>query len=505
MSNLLNITNTFKKIGLCLLATGSLIPTLPANAEINQVTTTTISIYQETKVATTSQDSLLRRVIAKTSEYARNEWQVPNSAKIVRTSLKNCDEVMYFSCKSTKQKLWEITFQNQTNRWIFISTANASEIVLNHRDNLALNTKKIAPQVLESIRSVASQYGFHQSEILSPKQILISKVEPIIWKDTCLELANPGEKCPKKTVQGYRVTAEGKPGKNIVYRTDLLGNQVKPNISQAIVRPILQNANQEWGLSGQNIKISSAERIGWSKGCEGVSIPYACDPIPVSGWLVNIQNGMERWTYRMGDNSKQPELLARNNPYVSVSAAIPVFTKEIEDSVRQLAASHFEIKPSQALIVNSQRQVWRDGCLGLGSSFETCVKQRLQGWQVTIAGKRGQQQVYRVGSSGKTIRTQASNGLPSRSDALPNSIAKNVFKNASVRLKTPIENLHIAKAQKIQEKQCVRIPTDAPNAPCRGERLVDNGWHVEVRNSNQKLAYNLDLVGNVKGVNIARY
>lgn len=481
-----------KKVGICLLAAGILLPTL-----------THAGIFPQSNNAAILTSAKLNPMTEALRQYAVKEWGVPENARVVQAELINCQGVLNYAC-TQGQKVWQMTLEAQNKRWVFVANADGSNKQLTERENLALKAEKIPSQVLDAVLEAAANSGFYvsptQVERFMPNQLMITEVKPATWKNTCL-IPYPGESCQEKTTQGWRLTVEGKPGKNLYYMTDNLGKVVKPDIDSNIVPAVLEKATKEWGLPSTGWRILNAEKIDWSFGCENPP-PFpimGCDPVVMSGWALTIgNNNTQTWKFRVDNHGSNPELLARDNFAPLISAAVPVFSETIIKKVQQLAAAHLQIKPPQVLITQANRAVWQDSCLGLGSTFERCPKAQSPGWQVQVAGKRGQTQVYRIAADGKLLRTEASNGLPPRTDDLPNNIAQSVFQTASSRLKTPVANLRITKAEKIQRKQCIRTPTDPPNAPCRATILVDDGWRVQVRNSTRQLVYNLDFLGHVR-------
>lgn len=78
---------------------------------------------------------------------------------------------------------------------------------------------------------------------------------------------------------------------------------------------------------------------------------------------------------------------------------------EIIDAVRQDLSRRTRIESDRLKIVETSRQTWSDGCLGLAQPDELCTQALVEGWRVVLAdGDRTW--IYRTDDRGMTVRLE---------------------------------------------------------------------------------------------------
>lgn len=251
----------------------------------------------------------------------------------------------------------------------------------------------------------------------------------------------------------------------------------------------LNSAIAQWDYPAKHLPQILSEKVTWTSGCENVSAPFACDPVLHQGWKITMLRQNARWVFR-GETAQDLQLIERTS---GVEQRLPA---NVRDEIKRIAGNHFQLSPSVVLITNIDLQTFSDSCLGLGDLAETCVRQDLKGYRVTVTGQKNQQQIYRISNNTKFRRTEAIAGLPTRTDELPTAIARKVFSTAQKDLQRPIASLKIT--QVAPTFNCFRSPTDPPNTPCLPTKSM-NGWKVTVTNNQKSLTYTLSLNGSILG------
>lgn len=430
---------------------------------------------------------------------AQTEWNFDAKgrvAKIERADLRNMGDVLWIS---PTIPTWKITLESRDQRLVYISNNTASINVLARRENLKLS-QKVPASVIQAVQKNVAYYANpnykNDPQALQPQQVLIQIALPKQWPDGCLGQAGPGEVCTMAMVDGWQVRAEGKTQGYITprftYRTDGAGQQVRVDLPAPILKSVFTTA-QNWGLlepknAGQLVNVLGAEPTQWGEGCPARTLPMTCDPIAVSGWLVKLEQNGKRWLIRVHGDGQRSELMQRENLAIDRQ-----LDNILTPKLRQLAATHLEVNPAQILLLNLEIKQY-DSCLGLASPVEDCQVDRSQVYRVTVEGKPGERQTYRLNFK-NGIRTEGSGGLPPRVDELPTRIARVVFQEAQKRLKTSMTGLRITQVEATQE--CYELPNQ-PAPPCTFK--VPNGWSITVTDFQKTLLYDVGLDGKVRSV-----
>jgi hypothetical protein len=78
---------------------------------------------------------------------------------------------------------------------------------------------------------------------------------------------------------------------------------------------------------------------------------------------------------------------------------------KIIDAVRQDLSRRTRIESDRLTIVETSRQTWSDGCLGLARPDEICTQALVDGWRIVLSyGDRSW--IYRTDDRGMTVRLE---------------------------------------------------------------------------------------------------
>jgi hypothetical protein len=160
---------------------------------------------------------------------------------------------------------------------------------------------------------------------ISPQRITIQAIESVIWQNSCLEAADPGEICQEQQIPGLIVTLRyGE--RTYTYHTDLEGTLIRP--LRAIEEPskqALQAVQFLAGLLGYNpeaIEILSERPTTFSDGCLEIAIAeIPCTQLPVEGQIIRL--GIENHIYEFRTSTLDTNpILASVDGYLSSVPAL---------------------------------------------------------------------------------------------------------------------------------------------------------------------------------------
>jgi hypothetical protein len=255
-------------------------------------------------------------------------------------------------------------------------------------------------------------------------------------------------------------------------------------------RAVLNQASQIWGYSMSPDTKMTLEKALWSSGCERISAPFPCDPVVRNGWTITVPVQDGQLIFR-GETSSDLQLIERK------SALERRLSPFVISKVREIAGKHFQLAPETIAIDNISLQNYSDSCLGLGTLVENCMsspRRVIKGSRISVAGKAGQRQIYRMSHDLKTWRAEAMGGLPMRMDEAPTAIVRKVLTVAQRDLGSPIANLRILQATPLFE--CFSNPNEPPNKSCFPTQII-KGWKVLVTNNQNTRSYTTDRNGNI--------
>ncbi len=248
---------------------------------------------------------------------ATRNWGLPlNTGKIIGAKQVSwaygCDRPTFpYPCDPVLVKGWQVTVENGTQRWFYYSNTNGSLVQL-HRREVQTNDLKLPTNVNDAVvRLAAAHFSLPHS------QILITQVQKQTWKDACLELPSPVERCMGTPTLGWRVTVAGKPGQVQVYRTDSKGQQIRTEaiaglpprvdaLPTATAKLLLQNASARLGIPATQLYILQAEKQRWSNYCLDLSQTTSnCLSANLAGWRVTLNGAGRSLVCRVDDAVSQ--------------------------------------------------------------------------------------------------------------------------------------------------------------------------------------------------------
>lgn len=168
----------------------------------------------------------------------------------------------------------------------------------------------------------------------------------------------------------------------------------------------------------------------------------------------------------------------------------------VANAARRDLSQQTGISRDKLSIVESRRQTWPNGCLGIPKPGEMCTQARVEGWEVLVSdGSR--EWTYRTDSTGRNVRLFAS---PDETENLPKSVARAVKRDLARRLRVPADSLSIERAERREwPNGCLGIPD--PVALCT--QAIVPGWEVtvvrgeDVRSTQQRWVYRTNESGSV--------
>lgn len=172
------------------------------------------------------------------------------------------------------------------------------------------------PALAAARASLAAAYG------IEPSTIQVMGVEPVDWRDSCLEIQIAGQSCLQVVTPGYRILLLAAGGQ-VEYRSNLDGTLVMPaNLPPqtnypAPVQIARQMASDTWLIPAEEFLVVYVENVDWSNGCLGVERPNtACTEAIVPGYRIVMEAQGMRYEYhtdQLGNviveaSSQQPAL-----------------------------------------------------------------------------------------------------------------------------------------------------------------------------------------------------
>lgn len=328
-------------------------------------------------------------------------------------------------CPELAMSAWEVTVQGGQQRLVYRTDAKGSEVRLNERaSNIGEGDTRLPQAAANAILRTASQRIGVQ-----PSRLRIVKFAQITT-DGCLNLPSPGEACTRIAMPAWEVTvASGE--QLLVYRSDVNGTQVRlneaasnigssTNLPRAVADAVVQFASQQFNLPVAQMRIVRAEQQTWADGCLGLPSPVErCMAVLTPGWRVVMDGKGQSLIVRTDDTGSRvrAEAIANLPP---TNDTLPGFVAQ--SVLRDASVRWGTTRPGvEWRIVQAQRQVWRDGCLGLAEPGVGCTLAMVPGWRVTV--DNGQERwTYRTDDSGSMIRLEGENTYGERPSPLPKSV-----------------------------------------------------------------------------------
>lgn len=255
------------------------------------------------------------QMITKAIRLAR-EWGYPGQPLLKNISSEKtswasgCEHISFpYACDPISRQGWKITIPHQRQRWVF-QGETADDLQLIARSNPVVERGLPIP-VANEIKRIASKH----LQIL-PSVVLITKIEPQTFSNSCLGLGNLAESCAQQRIRGYRVTVAGKSQTRQIYRisNDKVNIRTEaiaglPNRSDelptAIARTVFNAAQSDLKKPTANLSITKIAPI-----FSCFRSPTAAPNEPciqtenIDGWNITVTNFQKSLTYKVNLSGK---------------------------------------------------------------------------------------------------------------------------------------------------------------------------------------------------------
>ncbi|HAJ58615.1 MAG TPA: hypothetical protein DCP31_04605 [Cyanobacteria bacterium UBA8543] len=236
------------------------------------------------------------------------------------------------ACTKIAQKAWEVTVVGGQNRLVYRANSSGSQVRLNEQ---ASNISKV--NLPDSVANAVLQFASGQLGVPSSR-LRIIKAEQQTWRDSCLGLPRPEERCMGTPTPGWRVTVEGKQ-QAYVYRTDNTGSRVRAqkadgqssgvdNLPDSVAKAVVKDASRQSNLPVSRLRVTQAEKQDWPDSCLGISEPLVlCAQRIVSGWRVVVEGGRQTLVYRTNETGSLIKL--EKDAISGNKQAVPIAKSEL--------------------------------------------------------------------------------------------------------------------------------------------------------------------------------
>jgi uncharacterized protein YcnI len=307
---------------------------------------------------------------------------------------------------------WQVTVTNGKQNWIYHTNGNGKNLRVANR-NIPSNSTKLPDKVRESVLKRAANFLK-----LPISELTIIQSEKRDWRNSCLELAEPGRLCSQIIVPGWKVVAGAKE-QVLVYHTNEKGSVTRLNQKESEIKnqelPVkVRKAVIKAGVESSNLPVSELQITNISRitvdGCLNLPKPgEACTKIAQPAWKVTVKAGRQKLVYHSKEDGSEVRLNASASN-VNSNAKLP---PNIADTVLSQASQQLELPISRLQIVSAERKQWSDACLGIRKPGVLCAQVVVPGWQVTVSDGR-KNWVYRIGESVTVSYDKDASEIPNR-------------------------------------------------------------------------------------------
>lgn len=164
---------------------------------------------------------------------------------------------------------------------------------------------------------------------------------------------------------------------------------------------------------------------------------------------------------------------------------VPLPPIAVTNRVLTTAAEDLGLSQADLSWLRVNEETWTDGCLGIGSPYESCLQALVDGWQVEVV-YNNQSWFYRTDATGNTVRQSY------LENNLPPSLGDLVLNSAATDSGTAREQLEIVRAEpRDWSNGCLGL--EKPGEAC--PEVMIFGWQVTVISENRLLIYHTDMTG----------
>jgi hypothetical protein len=172
--------------------------------------------------------------------------------------------------------------------------------------------------------------------------------------------------------------AIGAPALSLDTPTSLLNakeSRLQARPAPSVIQAIRRDLRQQFGV--QNLRVVSASEQMWPDGCLGLPRgKEGCTMAIVPGWLVQVTDGLQTWSYR---TDKTGRTLRLENP---TRAVLPT---AIAQRLIQQVARETASPASQLRVIEIKPRTF-DGCMGIYTGpNQACTKIAIEGWQAIVS------------------------------------------------------------------------------------------------------------------------
>ena len=269
----------------------------------------------------------------------------------------------------------------------------------------------------------------------------------------------------------------------------------RQSLPQSVIRAIVKDLSRRQGIPENKFKLVSYSQRTWRNGCLGVTKPdELCTQALVDGWKVIVTDGNQKWVYHTNINGNSLRLASGNIPTDEQIVNLP---NHVKDAVLTTAAERLHLPPSELVIIQVKKHLWRNGCLELARPNQACTTALVPGWRIIIGAKE-QVLVYHLNQTGSLIKLNEQASEINTSN-LPSTVGDAVIKDASQRLGIKKSQLRITKFEPITTDGCLNLPDK--NELC--SQIAVKAWQVSVVGGRQRLVYHARSDGKQVRLNVA--
>ncbi|MEA5567822.1 hypothetical protein [Anabaena sp. UHCC 0399] len=253
------------------------------------------------------------QMISKAIRLAR-EWGYPgqpllkNISSEKTTWASGCENISFpYPCDPVVRQGWKITIPHQRQRWVF-QGETADDLQLITRSNPVME-RGLPISLTNEIKRIASKH----LQIL-PSVVLITKIEPQTFTDSCLGLGNLAQSCAQQRIRGYRVTVEGKSQAQQIYRISsdkvylrteaIAGLPTRTDeLPTAIARTIFNAAQSDLKKPITNLSITQVSpRFNCFRSPTAAPNEPCIPTQNLDGWNITVTNFQKLLTYTVNLN-----------------------------------------------------------------------------------------------------------------------------------------------------------------------------------------------------------
>lgn len=308
----------------------------------------------------------------------------PANVQIIRVEKKVFDGCLNLpkpqeKCQEIALQGWAVTMTASKQRWVYHAVPPQ-----NWRNSIRINWLKSLP---DGIRQTAIQQIQLSLQNQQPsKKITVTSVEPRVWKNDCLDLKNPFQKCRNLKTPGWLIRIKNhnqdwREPEQWIFRSDLNGKKVEFDVSTSlgklpdkIINDILNDAAKRSQINRSQWKLHRVE-IGYypSRPIQGA----APQRENTYGWQVSVTAPGQKWVYYT--TSKITNFDAPQS--------IPDYLKK---QAIAMAAKQSGLPTNTFRFHWGEYVMWNDTCLGITINKPACEQKAVPGWQIQIMGINNQ-------------------------------------------------------------------------------------------------------------------